>query len=65
MTDDEFAKLAEPLLKRLREPIERALRDARIRAHELNQIVLAGGARKPADQETGGQDVPAACRQCT
>ena len=48
VTDDEFAKLAEPLLKRLREPIERALRDARIRAHELNQIVLAGGAtRKP------------------
>ncbi|MEW9899128.1 molecular chaperone HscC [Chitinivorax sp. PXF-14] len=44
----DFAKLAEPLLKRLREPIERALRDARIRAHELNQIVLAGGAtRKP------------------
>lgn len=48
VTDSEFATLAEPLLKRLREPIERALRDARIRAHELNQIVLAGGAtRKP------------------
>jgi len=48
VSDSDFAKLAEPLLKRLREPIERALRDARIRAHELNQIVLAGGAtRKP------------------
>lgn len=48
VSESDFAKLAEPLLKRLREPIERALRDARIRAHELNQIVLAGGAtRKP------------------
>ncbi|MBB5019980.1 molecular chaperone HscC [Chitinivorax tropicus] len=48
VTEAEFTKIAEPLLKRLREPIERALRDARIRAHELNQIVLAGGAtRKP------------------
>ncbi|WP_137937638.1 molecular chaperone HscC [Chitinivorax sp. B] len=48
VSEFEFAKISEPLLKRLREPIERALRDARIRAHELNQIVLAGGAtRKP------------------
>jgi len=37
-----------PLLERLQAPLERALRDARIRASELDEIVLAGGAtRKP------------------
>jgi molecular chaperone HscC len=48
LTNDDFAKLCEPLLQRLRAPVERALRDARIRSAELNQVVLAGGAtRKP------------------
>ena len=35
-----------PLLKRLREPVERALRDARLRANQLDSIVLAGGATR-------------------
>lgn len=48
VTADEFAKLCDPLLQRIRTPVERALRDARIRAPELNEVVLAGGAtRKP------------------
>jgi molecular chaperone HscC len=48
VTTDDFAKLADPLLQRLRTPVERALRDARIRSAELNEVVLAGGAtRKP------------------
>lgn len=48
VTEADFARLAQPLLQRLRLPIERALRDARLRSHELDQIVLAGGAsRKP------------------
>ncbi len=46
VTDEQFARLAEPLLIRLRTPIERALRDATIRASELDQIVLAGGATR-------------------
>lgn len=41
-----FSKIAEPLLKRLREPVERALRDARLKALDLDQIVLAGGATR-------------------
>lgn len=46
--EETFAKLSQPLLNRLRQPIERALRDAKLRSHELDQIVLAGGAsRKP------------------
>lgn len=48
VSQDEFAHLAEPLLQRVRAPIERALRDARIRSGELDEVVLAGGAtRKP------------------
>lgn len=46
LDDAAFQKLAEPLLKRLREPIERALRDARLKAIDLDQIVLAGGATR-------------------
>jgi molecular chaperone HscC len=41
-----FAQIAQPLLDRLRTPVERALRDARIRAAELDEIVLAGGATR-------------------
>ncbi|MBV8464965.1 MAG: molecular chaperone HscC [Burkholderiales bacterium] len=46
ITDADFQKRVEPLLKRLREPIERALRDARLKAIDLDQIVLAGGATR-------------------
>ena len=35
-----------PLLARLRQPVERALRDARLPAHGLDQIVLVGGATR-------------------
>jgi molecular chaperone HscC len=44
--EDTMAKLAEPLLARLRTPVERALRDATIRAAELDTVVLAGGATR-------------------
>ena len=35
-----------PLLARLREPVERAMRDASLNAAELDNIVLAGGATR-------------------
>ncbi|PTR35046.1 molecular chaperone HscC [Luteibacter sp. OK325] len=43
---DSFEKLSQPLLTRLWRPIERALRDARIRAADLDNVVLAGGATR-------------------
>lgn len=46
VTAEAFAKISEPLLTRLRTPLERALRDARIRASELDNVVLAGGATR-------------------
>ena len=39
-------QVAAPLLKRLRAPVERALRDANLRANQLDNIVLAGGATR-------------------
>ncbi len=44
--EDRFMELCEPLLQRLRLPVERALRDARIRAADLYEIVLAGGSTR-------------------
>ncbi|MES2048469.1 MAG: molecular chaperone HscC [Pseudomonadota bacterium] len=35
-----------PLLKRLRDPVERVLRDANLRSHQLDRVVLAGGATR-------------------
>ncbi len=39
-----FAQLCEPLLQRMRAPIERAIRDARLKPEALDDIVLVGGA---------------------
>ena len=39
-------KVCAHLLKRLRDPVERALRDANLRSSELDSIVLAGGATR-------------------
>jgi molecular chaperone HscC len=45
-------KIYEPLLARLRAPIEQALRDARLRPRDLDSLVLVGGAtRMPAVQQ--------------
>lgn len=41
-----FEKACEPLLQRFRRPIERALRDAKLDAARVDEIVLAGGATR-------------------
>ncbi|HET8898618.1 MAG TPA: molecular chaperone HscC [Rhodanobacteraceae bacterium] len=41
-----FAKLAEPLLQRMRTPLERALRDANLQPGQIDDIVLVGGASR-------------------
>lgn len=43
---DRFQQLAEPLLQRMRAPLERAMRDARLRPDQLREIVLVGGASR-------------------
>jgi molecular chaperone HscC len=43
---DHFMHLAEPLMQRMRAPLERALRDARLRPDQLDEIVLVGGASR-------------------
>lgn len=42
----DFQKWVEPLLARMRVLIERVLRDARLRASDIDQVVLAGGATR-------------------
>jgi len=46
LTRDRFEILSEPILARIRAPIERALRDARVRPEELHRLILAGGASR-------------------
>jgi molecular chaperone HscC len=41
-----FAQLAEPLVQRLRAPLERAVRDSRIQPDQLDEILLVGGATR-------------------
>jgi molecular chaperone HscC len=42
----DFERLAEPVLARVRGPLERALRDARVDPATLSQVILAGGASR-------------------
>lgn len=46
VTASEFEQAAEPLVGRLREPVLRSLRDSAIRAEQLSEIVLVGGATR-------------------
>ncbi|MBB6187055.1 molecular chaperone HscC [Rhodanobacter sp. MP7CTX1] len=43
---DRFLHLSEPLMQRMRAPLERAMRDARLRPDQLNEIILVGGASR-------------------
>lgn len=43
---NEFQQAAAPLLSRLRQPLERALRDARLRPDQIDGIILVGGATR-------------------
>lgn len=44
--EERFAKLSESLVQRMRTPLERAMRDARLQPTQLDEIVLVGGASR-------------------
>jgi molecular chaperone HscC len=44
--EERFTKLCDPLLQRMRAPIERAMRDAKLQPAQLDEIVLVGGASR-------------------
>jgi molecular chaperone HscC len=46
ITREQFEELTKPLLLRLRQPIERALRDARLTADAVSRVILVGGATR-------------------
>lgn len=43
---DDFIRLSEPLLQRIQRPIETALRDAKLRPGDLDEVILVGGATR-------------------
>jgi molecular chaperone HscC len=46
VTEEDLQTWAEPLLRRIRQPVETSLRDARILPSQLDQILLVGGATR-------------------
>jgi molecular chaperone DnaK len=47
-----FEELIQPLLKRVRQPVEQALRDAGLNASQIDEVLLVGGStRVPAVQQ--------------
>ncbi len=46
VTESAFETLCEPLFQRFRDPIERAVRDAKLRIKTLDEVVLVGGATR-------------------
>ncbi|MGC7589087.1 molecular chaperone HscC [Bisgaard Taxon 46] len=56
VTLNEFQQAAQPLLFRLRQPLERALRDARLKPNQIEGVILVGGAtRMPMIRNMLGQ----------
>jgi molecular chaperone HscC len=46
LTRDDFQRVVDPLLRRLRVPIEQALRDARLSPSQVDDVLLVGGASR-------------------
>ena len=46
ITETRFAELCQPLLARIRAPIERSMRDAKLAPDALEEIILVGGASR-------------------
>ena len=56
ITRQEFQEAAKPLMARLRQPLERALRDAKLHPSQIDSIILVGGAtRMPVIRNTIAQ----------
>jgi molecular chaperone DnaK len=52
LTRSKFEQLTEKLLERVKEPVNRVLQDANLKASDLNEVVLVGGStRMPMVQE--------------
>jgi len=55
ITRERYDQLALPLLNRMRAPVERALRDAKLMPNQIDHLVLAGGAtRMPGIRRLAG-----------
>ena len=53
LSREKFAEISAKLIERLQDPVDRAIRDARLRADEIDEVLLVGGAtRLPVIRET-------------
>lgn len=53
MNEEQFAQCCKPILNRLQAPVQQALHDARFSVHDLDHILLVGGAtRMPLVRQT-------------
>jgi molecular chaperone HscC len=46
ISQEEYERLAAPLLERLRLPVERAMRDAGLRLGDIDEVILVGGSTR-------------------
>lgn len=46
LTKSNFESIVEPLLQKIKHPIERALRDAKLKPSDFDEVVLVGGATR-------------------
>ncbi len=46
VTRAEFEKLIDPLVERCRKPVERALKDAKLKPSDIDEVVLVGGSTR-------------------
>ena len=46
ITRSKFEELIDPLMKRIREPIERAMKDANLKPSDIDEVVLVGGSTR-------------------
>jgi len=46
LSREEFERICAPLLERLKDPVEKALKDAGLRYQELDEVVLVGGSTR-------------------
>ncbi|MDE3244506.1 MAG: molecular chaperone DnaK [Acidobacteriota bacterium] len=52
LTRSRFEAMIEPILQKLRPPCENAIKDAKLRHHEIDEVILVGGStRTPKVQE--------------
>ena len=57
LTRAKFEQVAAPLFERIKEPVLKALKDAKLNANEINEVVLVGGSTRIPKVEEIAKDI--------